>query len=99
MGTGAHPQASLFSPLLPPPQADLLPTCKELGIGVLAYSPLSRGLLAGRFASADDIPEGDFRRSALPRFRGDSFAKASGRRRLTAGAALCRAVPRHAMQR
>jgi aryl-alcohol dehydrogenase-like predicted oxidoreductase len=48
-------------------EPEILPTLRELGIGLVAYSPLGRGFLAGRFSSPDDIEEGDFRRSN-PRF-------------------------------
>jgi aryl-alcohol dehydrogenase-like predicted oxidoreductase len=51
---------------------EILPTVRELGIGFVAYSPLGRGFLSGRFRSPDDLPEGDFRRSN-PRFQGENF--------------------------
>ncbi|GGN80859.1 aldo/keto reductase [Streptomyces albiflavescens] len=51
------------------PEAEVLPTCRELGIGFVPYSPLGRGFLAGRFSSPDELDEGDFRRSG-PRFTG-----------------------------
>ena len=54
------------------PEAEILPTCRELGIGFVPYSPLGRGFLAGRFSSPDDLEEGDFRRSN-PRFEGENF--------------------------
>jgi aryl-alcohol dehydrogenase-like predicted oxidoreductase len=54
------------------PEDEVLPTVRELGIGFVAYSPLGRGFLTGRFGSFDDLPEGDFRR-ANPRFQGDNF--------------------------
>jgi aryl-alcohol dehydrogenase-like predicted oxidoreductase len=54
------------------PEDDVLPTCRELGIGFVAYSPLGRGFLAGRFSSPDDLDEGDFRRTG-PRFTGDNL--------------------------
>ncbi|GAB4821479.1 hypothetical protein N2152v2_008525 [Parachlorella kessleri] len=56
-------------------EEDILPTCRELGIGILAYSPLGRGLLAGRFTSAADIGVDDFRRTMMPRFQGENFEK------------------------
>lgn len=56
------------------PEAEILATVKELGIGFVAYSPLGRGFLTGRFASFEDLPEGDWRREN-PRFQGDNFAK------------------------
>jgi aryl-alcohol dehydrogenase-like predicted oxidoreductase len=52
----------------------ILPTVRELGIGFVAYSPLGRGFLSGRFRSPDDLPEGDFRR-ANPRFQGENFKR------------------------
>lgn len=56
------------------PEAELLPTLRELGIGFVAYSPLGRGFLAGRFDSADEIESGDFR-SANPRFTEENFER------------------------
>jgi aryl-alcohol dehydrogenase-like predicted oxidoreductase len=50
----------------------ILPTTRELGIGFVAYSPLGRGFLSGRFSSPEDIPEGDFRHNH-PRFQGENF--------------------------
>jgi len=55
------------------PEADILPTVRELGIGFVAYSPLGRGFLTGRFTSPDDFGEGDFR-SNHPRFQGENLA-------------------------
>jgi aryl-alcohol dehydrogenase-like predicted oxidoreductase len=54
------------------PEAEILPTCQELGIGFVPYSPLGRGFLAGRFTSADDLDENDFRRRS-PRFTGENL--------------------------
>jgi aryl-alcohol dehydrogenase-like predicted oxidoreductase len=54
------------------PEAEVLPTCHELGIGFVPYSPLGRGFLAGRFMSPDDLDEGDFRRGG-PRFTGENL--------------------------
>ena len=51
------------------PENGVLPTCRELGIGFVAYSPLGRGFLSGRFTSPDDLEDGDFRKSG-PRFTG-----------------------------
>ena len=50
----------------------ILPTTRELGVGFVAYSPLGRGFLSGRFRSPQDIPEDDFRRHN-PRFQGENF--------------------------
>jgi len=55
-------------------EADVLPACRDLGIGFVAYSPLGRGFLSGRYRSLADFPEGDYRRTA-PRFQGANFAK------------------------
>jgi aryl-alcohol dehydrogenase-like predicted oxidoreductase len=57
-----------------PEQDDVLRTVRELGIGFVAYSPLGRGFLSGRFRSPADLPEGDFRRNN-PRFQGDNFQR------------------------
>jgi aryl-alcohol dehydrogenase-like predicted oxidoreductase len=54
------------------PEAEILPTCRELGIGFVPYSPLGRGFLSGRFSSPEEIDENDFRRHN-PRFRGENF--------------------------
>src|SRR5436190_6900645 len=51
---------------------EILPTCRELGVGFVAYSPLGRGFLSGRFKSPDELDEDDFRRSG-PRFQGESL--------------------------
>jgi aryl-alcohol dehydrogenase-like predicted oxidoreductase len=56
------------------PEDAILPTVRELGIGFVAYSPLGRGFLSGRFRSPDDFGEDDFRRHH-PRFQGDNFKK------------------------
>jgi aryl-alcohol dehydrogenase-like predicted oxidoreductase len=54
------------------PEAEILPTCRELGIGFVAYSPLGRGFLSGRFTSPDDLDASDFRRNG-PRFTGENL--------------------------
>jgi aryl-alcohol dehydrogenase-like predicted oxidoreductase len=55
------------------PEAGVIPTCRELGIGFVPYSPLGRGFLSGRFTSPDDLDQSDFRRHG-PRFTGDNLA-------------------------
>src|SRR4051795_875163 len=55
-----------------PETNDVVQTVRELGIGFVAYSPLGRGMLTGRFTSPDDIEEDDFRKRH-PRFSGDNF--------------------------
>ncbi|MBJ7353794.1 MAG: aldo/keto reductase [Thermoleophilaceae bacterium] len=54
------------------PEEELIPTIRELGIGFVAYSPLGRGFLAGRFDSRDEIASDDFR-SGNPRFSEENF--------------------------
>jgi aryl-alcohol dehydrogenase-like predicted oxidoreductase len=56
------------------PEDDVLATCRELGIGFVAYSPLGRGFLTGRYRSVDDFDADDYRRMS-PRFQGENFAK------------------------
>ena len=56
------------------PEDGILDVCRELGIGFVAYSPLGRGFLTGRFQSIDDLPADDYRRNA-PRFQGENFKK------------------------
>ena len=51
------------------PEAEIIPTCRELGIGFVPYSPLGRGFLSGRFTAAEDLDENDYRRHT-PRFTG-----------------------------
>jgi aryl-alcohol dehydrogenase-like predicted oxidoreductase len=53
-------------------EAEILPTCRELGIGFVPYSPLGRGFLSGRFTSPDDLDEDDFRRTN-PRFQPENL--------------------------
>ncbi|NGY58455.1 aldo/keto reductase [Lentzea sp. NEAU-D13] len=54
-------------------EAEIVPTARELGIGLVPYSPLGRGVLTGRFTSAADFGEGDFRGVAQPRFTGSNL--------------------------
>ncbi len=56
------------------PEDEVLPLCRELGIGFVAYSPLGRGFLTGRFRAFEDLPEEDYRRNS-PRFQGENFQK------------------------
>jgi aryl-alcohol dehydrogenase-like predicted oxidoreductase len=56
------------------PEDEVLPTVRELGIGFVAYSPLGRGFLAGRFKRVEDLAPDDWRRNN-PRFQGQNFAK------------------------
>ena len=56
---------------------EILPTVRELGIGFVAYSPLGRGFLTGRFRKLEDLPEGDYRVRS-PRFEPENFAKNRG---------------------
>jgi aryl-alcohol dehydrogenase-like predicted oxidoreductase len=53
-------------------EADVIPTARELGVGIVPYSPLGRGFLTGTVSSTDDLARGDFRRGT-PRFEGDNF--------------------------
>ena len=53
-------------------ERELLPTCRELGVGFVAYSPLGRGFLTGAIRSIDDFEPDDYRRTT-PRFQGDNF--------------------------
>jgi aryl-alcohol dehydrogenase-like predicted oxidoreductase len=55
-----------------PVDGEILPTLEELGIGLVAYSPLGRGFLSGRFSSPEELDEGDFRRYG-PRFTGENL--------------------------
>ena len=55
-------------------EAEILPTLRELGIGLVPYSPLGRGFLTGEIKSYEDIPDDDYRRND-PRYQGENFAK------------------------
>jgi aryl-alcohol dehydrogenase-like predicted oxidoreductase len=71
----AHPIAMLqteYSLWTRDPELDVLPVCQELGISLVAYSPLGRGFLTGAFQSPDNFPPDDFRRHS-PRFQGENF--------------------------
>ncbi|MEP7043972.1 MAG: aldo/keto reductase [Dokdonella sp.] len=56
------------------PEDEVLPVCRELGIGFVPYSPLGRGFLAGKFKRLEDLAADDWRRTS-PRFQGDNFAR------------------------
>lgn len=53
-------------------EAEILPACRELGVGFVAYSPLGRGFLTGQFQKPEDLPEND-RRRMFPRFQDENF--------------------------
>ncbi len=72
-----HPIAALqteYSLWSRDPEAEILPTLRELGIGFVPYSPLGRGFLTGRFQTPEDLPDDDFRKSS-PRFSAENFAR------------------------
>ena len=56
------------------PEGAVLATCRDLGIGFVAYSPLGRGFLTGQFRRFEDLPADDYRRQT-PRFQGENFQK------------------------
>jgi aryl-alcohol dehydrogenase-like predicted oxidoreductase len=70
-----HPIAALqteYSLWSREPEQEILPTCRELGIGFVAYSPLGRGFLTGSFRKTADIPQNDYRQFS-PRFQGENL--------------------------
>jgi aryl-alcohol dehydrogenase-like predicted oxidoreductase len=72
-----HPIAALqseYSLWTRDPEDEILATCRELGIGFVAYSPLGRGFLTGQFTKFEDLPADDYRRQS-PRFQGENFEK------------------------
>jgi aryl-alcohol dehydrogenase-like predicted oxidoreductase len=72
-----HPIAALqseYSLWTRDPEEEILATCRELGVGFVAYSPLGRGFLTARFKRFEDLPADDYRRVS-PRFQGDNFEK------------------------
>jgi aryl-alcohol dehydrogenase-like predicted oxidoreductase len=72
-----HPIAALqteYSLWSRDPEDEILPLCRELGIGFVPYSPLGRGFLAGQFKSPSDFAPDDYRQHS-PRFQGENFAK------------------------
>jgi len=72
-----HPIAALqteYSLWTRDPEHEILATCRELGIGFVAYSPLGRGFLSGQIKTFDDLAPDDYRRFT-PRFQGENFQK------------------------
>jgi aryl-alcohol dehydrogenase-like predicted oxidoreductase len=72
-----HPIAALqteYSLWTRDPEEEILPTCRELGIGFVAYSPLGRGFLTGQFKKFEDLAADDYRRFS-PRFQGENFQR------------------------
>jgi aryl-alcohol dehydrogenase-like predicted oxidoreductase len=72
-----HPIAALqteYSLWSRDPEEEIIPTVRQLGVGFVAYSPLGRGFLTGRFRRFEDIAENDYRRQS-PRFQGENFRK------------------------
>ena len=72
-----HPIAAVqceFSLWSRDPEDDILPLCRELGVGLVPYSPLGRGFLTGQITSAADLAANDFRRHS-PRFQGDNLGR------------------------
>jgi aryl-alcohol dehydrogenase-like predicted oxidoreductase len=72
-----HPIAAVqteYSLFSRDPEESVLPTLHDLGIALVAYSPLGRGFLGGRFRTMDDLAPGDWRRGN-PRFQGENFAR------------------------
>jgi aryl-alcohol dehydrogenase-like predicted oxidoreductase len=70
-----HPISALqteYSLFSREPEAEILPTLRELGIGFVAYSPLGRGMLTGRVAGPAELAEGDSRAARYPRFLGEN---------------------------
>jgi aryl-alcohol dehydrogenase-like predicted oxidoreductase len=74
---GVHPITALqseYSLWSRDPEDENLQTCRELGVGFVAYSPLGRGFLTGQFKRFEDLAEDDYRRHS-PRFQGENFQK------------------------
>jgi aryl-alcohol dehydrogenase-like predicted oxidoreductase len=72
-----HPIAALqteYSVWSREPEDEILPLCRELGIGFVAYSPIGRGFLSGKIRSVEDL-EPDDRRRTFPRFQGENFQR------------------------
>ncbi len=77
-GHEVHPISALqteYSLFTREVEDEILPTLRELGIGFVAYSPLGRGFLTGRWRSIEDMPEEDTRTARFPRFQEENFRK------------------------
>lgn len=72
--TAVQIEYSPFTLDIEDPKIKLLETCRELGVAIVAYSPLGRGMLTGKYRSPDDFPKDDWRRFA-PRFSVENFPK------------------------
>jgi aryl-alcohol dehydrogenase-like predicted oxidoreductase len=73
----AHPITALqseYSLWTRDPESEVLPICRELGIGFVPYSPLGRGFLTGKIQKPEDLPQDDYRRTT-PRFQGENFQR------------------------
>ena len=74
---GIHPITALqseYSLWTRDPEEEVLPVCRELGIGFVPYSPLGRGFLTGKIQKPEDLPEDDYRKTT-PRFQGENFQR------------------------
>jgi len=75
-----HPIAALqseYSLWTRDPEQEILPTCRELGVGFVAYSPLGRGFLTGKLRNTEILDAGDYRRTS-PRFQGENIRRNAG---------------------
>lgn len=72
--TAVQVEYSPFAVDIEKPEIDLLRTARELGVAIVAYSPLGRGMLTGQIKSPDDFADDDFRKT-LPRFSKENFPK------------------------
>src|SRR3546814_9231723 len=91
-----HPIAALqteYSLATRDVEAEILPACRRLGIGFVAYAPLSRGLLTGRYRSEADLAEGD-RRHDMPRFKDGTIDRNVARMGLLAEIAQAKEIGR-----
>ena len=76
-GHAVHPITALqseYSLWTRDPEEEILPLCRELGIGFVPYSPLGRGFLTGKIQKPEDLPDDDYRKTT-PRFQGENFQR------------------------